>query len=890
MQRNPHQNNEEDRLILAIKEEQTSVAPESSVKIHVALINKSPYEDYVDLQVKGVPAEWTTLDTPVVHLAAGDAKQVILTVQPPAVPQSRVGQYPLDVRAVSQRDPERSVTARSILVVAAYQSKGRIGVALGSIHFSISPGSSVTIPILLQNRGLEEDNFRLNVRGIPPNWISTNSALTNLDPSKSKEIQLTIQVPRTSEATAGRTPFTIQVSSQDFPDQKAEVDCILTISAFSKFSASLQPEALLALQQGNVIINNEGNTPEAYTLEFQSPANELAFEKGILIARRSAQPGVQPNEVSYAEIPPGERIQVAAGERGIYQFRSGLRSRPIVGNEKIYPFSVKIRSSENKSVELPGEVIEKGLIPAWLVTTAVVGLVLLCLVALFPIRNLRNAARATQTASFELTQAALTGGDDSDGDGLINSQEIALGTDPFNADSDGDGLRDGDEANTYLTNPLVPDTDEDGLRDGEELQNYKTDPLNPDTDADLLKDGDEISNQTNPLVQDTDQDGLSDGAEVSIGTNPTQADTDKDGLLDGQENQTCPRPLTPDSDSDGIIDGNDLDPCNPVNPALTATALASAPTPVTVIAPTETPIPSATTIPTTIPSTTSVPTNTPVAVTPTISLPNLQGVLLFESNRDGNSEIYAMNLASQSMLRVTNNPAVDMQPALAPDSVRIAYVSNQNGNNEIYITGLDSRAPINISNNPADDQQPTWSLDGNWIAFTSNRDGNQEIYVMRSDGTEVRNVSNSPANDFAPSWFSINRLLSSEEWIAFTSTRNGNQEVYRVKPDGSETENLSQNQANDYSPSGYRNGLVIAYVSDRDGNPEIYTMTDSGGAQNNVTNDFSQDVDPVIGPNGNWIAFASNRDGNLEIYIIGTEGGTVYRVTNNPAQDRNPDW
>jgi TolB protein len=895
MDSNAQQNREEDRLILAIKEEQITVAPESTVRIHAAIINQSPNEDYVDIRVRGVPAEWTTIETPVVHLAAGEAKQIIITVQPPPVPQSRVGQYPLDVHAVSQSDPTRSVTVRSNLTVAAYQSRGRIGVMLGSIHFSISPGSSITIPILLQNRGLEEDSFKLSVEGIPAGWISTNSALTQLEASSSKEIQITIRAPRSPEADAGRTPFKIQIASQDFPDQIAEVECILTISAFSQFSALLQPESLQAGQTGNLIINNEGNTVAAYSLDFQSPGNELVFEKGQPVTRVGSQPGAQQVEIAYFEILQGEKLQVAPGERGIYPFRSRLRSRPLVGNEKTYPFTVKALANENKSIELPGEVSETGLIPPWLVATSVIGLLSLCLLVLIPITRIRSSAQATQTAAFNQTQAALSGQDDSDGDGLINSEELTLGTDPFLADTDSDGLSDGDEVRTYLTDPLVPDTDEDGLLDGEELR-YATDPLNPDTDGDLLTDGDEIERRTVPVDPDTDKDGLNDGLEVSLGTDPLQQDTDRDGLLDGQENQTCPHFLNPDSDSDGILDGNDLEPCNPANPALTATAIAANPTPVPTNIPTQvivitatfpppTPVP-----PTTIPTNPSFPTSPPVP-TSTPVLPSLQGVMLFETNRDGNSEIYAWNLVNQSMLRVTNNSAIDIQPALAPDGLRVAYVSNQNGNNEIYLTGLDRRAPVNLTNNPGDDQQPSWSPDGNWIAFTSNRDGNQEIYVMRSNGTEVRNLTNNNVgNDFAPSWYSVRRFLGTEDWIAFTSTRDGNLEVYKVRPNGTGLENLTRNPANDYSPTGNANGLLITFVSDRDGNSEIYTMTDSGGATRRITDNFAQDLDPSLGPNEEWIAFSTDRDGNFEIYAVGLDGGTPYNLTNNPAQDRSPDW
>jgi len=45
---------------------------------------------------------------------------------------------------------------------------------------------------------------------------------------------------------------------------------------------------------------------------------------------------------------------------------------------------------------------------------------------------------------------------DSDGDGLTDSQEVLLGTDPLNPDSDGDGMLDGYE-NAHNYNPLLPD-------------------------------------------------------------------------------------------------------------------------------------------------------------------------------------------------------------------------------------------------------------------------------------------------------------------------------------------------------------------------------------------------------------------------------------------------
>lgn len=97
---------------------------------------------------------------------------------------------------------------------------------------------------------------------------------------------------------------------------------------------------------------------------------------------------------------------------------------------------------------------------------------------------------------YELAGGAL----DSDGDGLLDSQEADVGTDPFNPDTDGDGLSDGEEVNLHQTDPLNPDSDWDGLKDGSEVLSHRTDPTNQDTDGGGVADGHEvIEDGTNPL-------------------------------------------------------------------------------------------------------------------------------------------------------------------------------------------------------------------------------------------------------------------------------------------------------------------------------------------------------------------------------------------------------
>src|SRR5512147_2160371 len=120
MNNSAFQKGENDKLKVAIKEEQLTVAPETRATLTVGLLNNNPYEDDFDVIVKGVPPEWVNIPTPVVHLAPGDAKLITFTVRPASAPDQRIAQYHLEIRIVSRRNPEDFAGARSTLTVAAY--------------------------------------------------------------------------------------------------------------------------------------------------------------------------------------------------------------------------------------------------------------------------------------------------------------------------------------------------------------------------------------------------------------------------------------------------------------------------------------------------------------------------------------------------------------------------------------------------------------------------------------------------------------------------------------------------------------------------------------------------------------------------------------------------
>jgi outer membrane protein OmpA-like peptidoglycan-associated protein len=150
---------------------------------------------------------------------------------------------------------------------------------------------------------------------------------------------------------------------------------------------------------------------------------------------------------------------------------------------------------------------------------------------------------------------------DRDVDGLLNSQERELGTDPDKADTDGDGISDGTEVTVLKTDPRKADSDNDGIPDNEERLTTKTNPLKADSDGDGLNDGEELTtHKTDPLKADTDGDGLSDKDElVRSKTDPFKTDTDGDGLKDGEELKSHKTdPLKADTDGGTVDDGAEV--------------------------------------------------------------------------------------------------------------------------------------------------------------------------------------------------------------------------------------------------------------------------------------------------------------------------------------------
>jgi serine/threonine-protein kinase len=89
---------------------------------------------------------------------------------------------------------------------------------------------------------------------------------------------------------------------------------------------------------------------------------------------------------------------------------------------------------------------------------------------------------------------------------------------------------------------------------------------------------------------------------------------------------------------------------------------------------------------------------------------------------------------------------------ISPDGQWIAYDSNLNGNTDIYKMAIAGGEPQQLTHNGADNFQPQWSPDGRQIAFHSLLKGNRDIYVVDASGGNPTPVVSSPSEELTPIW------------------------------------------------------------------------------------------------------------------------------------------
>lgn len=264
--------------------------------------------------------------------------------------------------------------------------------------------------------------------------------------------------------------------------------------------------------------------------------------------------------------------------------------------------------------------------------------------------------------------------------------------------------------------------------------------------------------------------------------------------------------------------------------------------------------------------------------------------LLFTSDRDGNREIYSMDVDGSNLRRLTTDSGEDVEPAWSPDHRQIAFASNRDGNFAIYLMNADGSGVRRMTgeNLGSYNSSPSWSPDGQQFAFVSNAPGKNQIYVAGLDGNQPKRVTRTTTDTIDPAW------SPDGQWIAFAATIDdiGNFEINLMRPDGSDQHQLTKDENVDSdSPAWSHDGTLLAFAANGESG-EIDVMNADGSKARLVaaaTDGYAGS--PAWSPDNQQIAYSVEpNEGDDLVYIVHVDGMSARPLPNLDGKTMYPSW
>lgn len=268
--------------------------------------------------------------------------------------------------------------------------------------------------------------------------------------------------------------------------------------------------------------------------------------------------------------------------------------------------------------------------------------------------------------------------------------------------------------------------------------------------------------------------------------------------------------------------------------------------------------------------------------------------------------VYAPETAEDGAIQITFGTGGDRYPAWSPDGSQLAFQSDRDGNNDLYVIPSTGGSETQITSDSGWDARPAWSPDGSLIAFESDRNVESagvgypkcELFVVPATGGTVTQITDWPRYNERPSWSpdGSEMVYATDYHILQGATLAPDigtlhpANLWRIPATGGTPVQITTNTGYENDADWSPDGSTIAFSADYAGNWDIWTIPASGGVATQVTFDPALDQDPSWSPDANSIAFWSLRSGNADIWAVPATGGTPIQVTTSGNYDWGPSW
>ena len=218
--------------------------------------------------------------------------------------------------------------------------------------------------------------------------------------------------------------------------------------------------------------------------------------------------------------------------------------------------------------------------------------------------------------------------------------------------------------------------------------------------------------------------------------------------------------------------------------------------------------------------------------------------LAYVSFEDRLPTVYVQILKTGERRRVSARAGVNQAPAWSPDGKKLALtLSTRDGNLDIYTLDLATQALTRITDDPAIDTEPQWSKDGRSIYFTSDRAGGPQISrIGLGPGGRPQRLT------FQGSYNARPRLSPDESQMAFVTQEDGAYHIATMDLKGRGDVQVLTHGRFDVSPSYAPNGEGILYATRNRGRGVLAVVSADGRVQEQLVASEGEVQEPAWSP------------------------------------------